>query len=72
VAPEGDASSARNHLRARVTSVTTVGSRVRVGLAAPQPLAAEVTLPAVRDLSLEPGAQVVATWKAASTRLVSV
>ncbi|HSD75765.1 MAG TPA: TOBE-like domain-containing protein, partial [Solirubrobacteraceae bacterium] len=66
------ASSARNHLPATVTSVTAVGSRVRVGLATPQPLAAEVTLPAVRSLALEPGARVVATWKASSTRLVPV
>ena len=63
-------SSARNHLPARVTSVTAVGSRVRVGLATPQPFAAEVTLPAVRALALAPGAEVVASWKAASTRLV--
>jgi molybdate transport system ATP-binding protein len=63
-------SSARNHLAARVTSVTAVGSRVRVGLATPQALAAEVTLPAVRALALAPGMEVVATWKAASTRLV--
>jgi molybdate transport system ATP-binding protein len=66
------ASSARNHLHARVTAVTAVGSRVRVGLAAPQPLAAEVTLPAVRALGLQPGTEVVATWKASSTRLVAV
>jgi molybdate transport system ATP-binding protein len=63
--------SAQNRLAVRVLSVTAVGSRVRVGLAAPQPLAAEVSEAAVRDLHLEPGARVVASWKAAATRLLA-
>ena len=50
-------------------SVTAVGDRVRVGLAAGQPLVAEVTAAAVRELALAPGTRVVATWKAAATRL---
>ena len=50
--------------------VTAVGGRVRVGLAAPQPLTAELTDPAVRALALEPGSRVVATWKATATRLL--
>jgi len=41
------------------------------GLAAPQPLTAEVSEAAVRDLGLEPGARVVAGWKAAATRLLA-
>jgi molybdate transport system ATP-binding protein len=61
--------SAQNHVRAEVLSVTAVGGRARVGLAAAQPLVAEVTAAAVRDLELAPGAQVTATWKAAATRL---
>jgi molybdate transport system ATP-binding protein len=63
--------SARNHLRGEVTSVTDVGGRVRVAIAAGQPLVAEVTAGAVRDLELRPGAPVVASWKAAATRLVA-
>jgi molybdate transport system ATP-binding protein len=52
-----------------VASVTTIGSRVRLGLEAAQPLAAEVTLTAIEDLGLQPGSRVTATWKAAATRL---
>ena len=51
-------------------SVTAVGNRVRVGLAAPQPLTAELTEPAVERLHLRPGARVVASWKATATRLL--
>jgi molybdate transport system ATP-binding protein len=61
--------SAQNHLVAEVVSVTTVGGRARIALAAGQPLVAEVTAAAVRELSLSPGARVTATWKAAATRL---
>jgi molybdate transport system ATP-binding protein len=63
--------SAQNRLPVQVLSVTTVGSRVRVGLAAPQPLTAEVSEAAVRELGLEPGLRVVASWKAAATRLLA-
>jgi molybdate transport system ATP-binding protein len=62
--------SAQNHLEGAVTTVTHVGNRVRVGIEAGQPLVAEVTEPAVRDLELRPGARVTATWKAAATRLL--
>jgi molybdate transport system ATP-binding protein len=61
--------SAQNHLAAEVVSVTSIGGRARIGLAAAQPLVAEVTAAAVRDLDLAPGARVTATWKAAATRL---
>lgn len=64
------ASSAQNRVDAEVVSVTTVGNRVRVGLAAPQPVAAEVTATAVRDLRLAEGDLVVAVWKASATRVV--
>ncbi len=64
------AGSGRNRLAAEVRSVTEVGNRARVALAAPQPLVAEVTVAAVRDLRLAPGAPVVATWKATATRLL--
>jgi molybdate transport system ATP-binding protein len=62
--------SAQNRLTAEVLSVTEIGNRVRLGLATPQPLAAEVTLASARTLHLAQGASVTATWKAAATRLV--
>jgi molybdate transport system ATP-binding protein len=67
-APHG---SARNRVPAEVMSVTTVGNRVRVGLAAAQPLAAEVTVASAESMRLAPGTRVVATWKAAATRLIA-
>ncbi|HEU4702995.1 MAG TPA: ABC transporter ATP-binding protein [Conexibacter sp.] len=70
--PPGSAGSgsARNRLAVEVTSVTALGSRVRVGLAAPQPLAAELTQASLARLGLTPGARAVATWKAAATRVM--
>jgi molybdate transport system ATP-binding protein len=68
----GPRGSAQNRLAARVTSVTPIGNRVRLGLASPQPLAAEITLASARRLGLRAGAEVTATWKAAATRLVEV
>jgi molybdate transport system ATP-binding protein len=62
--------SPRNRLEARVESVTTIGSRARVGLVAGQPLAAEITTEAAEALGLQPGMLVVATWKATASRLV--
>ncbi|MCW2953546.1 MAG: molybdate transporter, ATPase subunit [Conexibacter sp.] len=62
--------SARNHLDVEVISVTAIGNRLRVGLAAPQPLAAEITLDSGEQLALAPGMRVVASWKAAATRLM--
>jgi molybdate transport system ATP-binding protein len=62
--------SPQNRLDAEVVSVTTVGSRTRVGLAAGQPLAAEVTTASAERLALRPGSRVVAVWKATATRLI--
>ncbi len=62
--------SAQNRLAVEVLSATEVGNRVRVGLAAPQPLSAEITGAAARELALGPGARATATWKAAATRLL--
>jgi len=62
--------SAQNRLAARITSVTAVGNRVRVGLAAGQPLIAEVTGKATEDLRLAVGQDITATWKATATRLI--
>jgi molybdate transport system ATP-binding protein len=63
--------SAQNRLTAEVLSITTVGNRVRLGLAVPQPLAAEITRASAERLGLQAGVRVVASWKAAATRLVS-
>ena len=62
--------SAQNSMTVTITSITPVGNRVRLGLAAPEPLVAEVTQAAVDRLSLVPGAQVEARWKATATRLM--
>jgi molybdate transport system ATP-binding protein len=62
--------STRNHLRVEVVSITTVGNRVRLGLAAPQPLVAEVSEAAVQELGLRPGSVAIASWKAAATRVL--
>jgi molybdate transport system ATP-binding protein len=64
------AGSAQNHVDVTVVSITSVGNRVRLGLAGPQPLAAEITATAARSLGLAPGVPVVASWKAAATRLI--
>lgn len=74
VEPPGRASqgSAQNRLEAEIHSLTAVGSRVRLGLAVPQPVAAEITDASARALHLEPGARVTATWKAAATRLTPI
>jgi molybdate transport system ATP-binding protein len=72
LAPTGTprSGSAQNRLDVEVISITAVANRVRVGLAAPQPLTAEITEHALRELDLRPGARAVATWKAAATRLL--
>ena len=64
--------SAQNRLPVEVVSITTVGNRVRLGLAGPQPLAAEITQASAERLRLHAGAKVTATWKAAATRLVAM
>jgi molybdate transport system ATP-binding protein len=63
--------SAQNRLTVELLSMTTIGNRVRLGLAGPQPLAAEITQAAAEQLGLRVGATVTASWKAAATRLVS-
>jgi molybdate transport system ATP-binding protein len=68
-APHG---SAQNRLAAEVISLTTVGNRVRVGLAASQPLAAEITADSADRLRLRAGGRVTATWKATATRLLDL
>jgi molybdate transport system ATP-binding protein len=71
-ADEEQHGSAQNRIQAEVVSITTVGNRVRLGLAAPQPLAAEITASSAERLTLRAGSRVTASWKAAATRLVAV
>jgi molybdate transport system ATP-binding protein len=73
IEPGGEAphGSTQNRLSAKVVSITTVGNRVRVSLAGPQPIAAEITLDSAERLGLRAGARVTATWKATATRLVA-
>jgi len=74
IEPAGEAphGSTQNRLAAEVLSVTAVGNRVRLGLAGPQPLAAEITRTSADALGLRPGVRVTASWKAAATRVVAV
>ena len=74
IEPAGQAAarSAQNHLEARVLSLTTIGGRVRLGLAGPEHLVAEVTTTAIAHLDLRVGSEVSATWKAAATRLIAL
>jgi molybdate transport system ATP-binding protein len=64
-----DHGSAQNRLAGRVLSIVAVGNRVRVSLATPQPLGAEITEAALERLRLEVGDPVEARWKATATRL---
>jgi molybdate transport system ATP-binding protein len=64
------ADSAQNRVEVEVVSITPVGNRVRIGLAAPQPLTAEITGPAVEHLALRPGQRAIAAWKATATRVL--
>ncbi len=63
--------SAQNRLNVEVVSLTAIGNRVRLGLAGPQPLTAEITQAAAEQLGLRVGTRVTASWKATATRLVA-
>ena len=72
VATTPPAGSTQNHLNVEVVSVTRVGNRVRLGLAGPQPLAAEITGLSADELGLRAGTRVTVSWKASATRLVAI
>ena len=67
LAREQPTDSALNHLRGAVTSLVSLGNRVRVGVG---PLIAEVTSGSAERLRLREGDLVVASFKATATRLV--
>jgi molybdate transport system ATP-binding protein len=62
--------SAQNSLRAEVVAVAQIGPRVRVTLATPQSLTAEITSTAAERLKIAPGRTLTAEFKATATRLV--
>ncbi len=59
--------SAVNHVRAPVSSIVSLGNRVRVRVG---PLTSEVTASSVTRLALEEGDVVIASFKATGTRLL--
>ena len=65
--PEG---SALNRLAGPVSRVVRVANRVRITVASDPPVVAEITDASEQRLGLVPGSPVVASWKAAGTRLV--
>jgi molybdate transport system ATP-binding protein len=67
IALEPASESALNHVWAEITSLVPVANRVRVGLG---PLVAEVTASSVERLELRTGQRVIASFKAAGTRLI--
>lgn len=64
------ATSARNHLEARVTSIASVGALAKVTVDCGFPLTALVTRSALADLRLAPGSPVRAAIKAGAVHLV--
>ncbi|MDQ3935787.1 MAG: TOBE domain-containing protein, partial [Actinomycetota bacterium] len=69
---EAEPGSAHNRLAAEVVAVTRIGNRARVGLAAPQPLTAEITTESLDRLGIAVGSRVTAVWKAAATKLLPI
>ncbi len=62
--------SARNRFPARVVRVEPIGRAMRVVLDCGFPLVAHLTRASVRELGLEPGAEVVASFKATAPHLL--
>jgi molybdate transport system ATP-binding protein len=68
LATEPSSDSALNHVRGEILSIVSLGNRARVRLPA---LTAEVTAASIDRLGLVPGREVVATFKATATRVLS-
>jgi molybdate transport system ATP-binding protein len=67
---EGGATSARNHLVGRVSSIVSVGALAKVAVDCGIPLTALVTRSALAELKLETGSAVKAAIKAGAVHLV--
>ncbi len=67
VALEAPADSTQNHVRGEVASLVPVANRMRVRVG---PITAEITTASAERLGLRRGLPVVASFKAAGTRLV--
>ncbi len=67
IAREAPDDSALNHVRGPIASLVPIGNRARVQVGS---LVGEITTSSVERLGLRPGDEVVATFKAAATRLV--
>jgi molybdate transport system ATP-binding protein len=67
LAREQPADSALNHVRGEIVSLVRIGNRARIRVG---PLTAEVTTASADRLGLAPGEHVIATFKAAGTRLL--
>jgi ABC-type sulfate/molybdate transport systems ATPase subunit len=72
ISVEAPAGSALNSVTGPVVHLAGVGNRVRVAVAGPPTIVAEITDESARRLALSPGVRVVASWKATGTRLVRV
>ncbi len=70
ISRESQPSSARNHLAAVVTRLVPAGPYVRVEMDAGPTLVAMVTRHAVEELTLAPGVQVIASFKASAVHLI--
>ncbi len=70
--PAGDppASSARNHLHGRIARLVPQGALVRVTVDCGFPLVALVTRSSSREMGLEPGREVSASFKASAAHLI--
>ena len=66
----GIPTSARNHLPASVTRIVPSGPFLRVEVDAGFPLVALITKQSREDLGIEPGADVIATFKASAVHLI--
>jgi molybdate transport system ATP-binding protein len=69
LAREASPGSPRNVLAAVVRSLTVIEHRVRVELRGDFDLVAEITESALRELDLQPGTRVTASFKASAVRV---
>ena len=70
LSPEARSSSMRNQFRGRVSEIATLGALTRVTVEiGPVPLVAALTTRSARELAIEPGREVVASFKAMAVHL---